>query len=436
MANSVRRISLTQWIIISMIVGVLLGWLAPGFAVTLKPLSTIFLSMIKSLIAPLLFATLVVGIAGHGDDMKKVGRLAFRSIVYFEVVTTLALAVGLIAVNLVRPGEGVGLDTNAQVSATVTEASQRTVTFGGVLEHIVPSSFVDAAAKNEVLQVVFWSIIFAVALARAPIGAKKVILSFTESLGEVMFKFVGIVMAFAPFGIGGAIAVTVGQSGIGVLRNLGILVLTLYGALIVFVLLVLIPVALIFRIPIGAFWKAVRESWLIAFSTASSEAALPRAMQAMEAFGVPRRIVAFVMPTGYSFNLDGSTLYLALASVFVAQAAGIDMPLSQQILMMLTLMVTSKGVAAVPRASLVILSGALTQFGLPLSGVALILGVDAVMDMARTSINLVGNCLATAVMARWEGELGTPGTPVLDGIAGQPLTVPPVAPAGDSRSHG
>jgi proton glutamate symport protein len=411
---SIRRISLTQWIILSMIVGVLLGWLAPGLAVQLKPLSTIFLNMIKSLIAPLLFATLVVGIAGHGDDMKKVGRLAFRSIVYFELVTTLALA----------------------VSATVTEASQRHVTFGGVLEHIVPSSFIDAAAKNEVLQVVFWSIIFAVALARTPIGPKKVLLGVTESLGEVMFKFVGIVMSFAPFGIGAAIAVTVGQSGVGVLRNLGILVLTLYGALVVFVLAVLIPVALIFRIPIVAFWKAVRESWLIAFSTASSEAALPRAMQAMEAFGVPRRIVAFVMPTGYSFNLDGSTLYLALASVFVAQAAGIDMPLSQQILMMLTLMVTSKGVAAVPRASLVILSGALTQFGLPLSGVALILGVDAVMDMARTSINLVGNCLATAVMARWEGELGTPGTPVLDSVAGQPLTVPPVAPAGETRTHG
>ena len=436
MANSIRRISLTQWIIISMIVGVLLGWLAPDIAVKLKPLSTIFLSMIKSLIAPLLFATLVVGIAGHGDDMKKVGRLAFRSIVYFEVVTTLALVVGLVAVNLVRPGDGIGLDRTAEVSATVTEASQRQVTFGGVLEHIVPSSFIDAAAKNEVLQVVFWSIIFAVALARTPIGPKKIILGFTESLGEVMFKFVGIVMSFAPFGIGAAIAVTVGQSGIGVLRNLGILVVTLYGALIVFVLVVLLPVALIFRIPIATFWKTVREPWLIAFSTASSEAALPLAMQKMEAFGVPRRIVAFVMPTGYSFNLDGSTLYLALASVFVAQAAGIEMPLSTQILMMLTLMVTSKGVAAVPRASLVILSGALTQFGLPLSGVALILGVDAVMDMARTSINLVGNCLATAVMARWEGELGTPGTPALDAVAGQPLTVPPVAPAGDPRSHG
>ena len=416
MANSVRRISLTQWIIISMIVGVLLGWLAPGLAVSLKPLSTIFLNMIKSLIAPLLFATLVVGIAGHGDDMKKVGKLAFRSIVYFEVVTTLALVVGLVAVNVIRPGDGVGLSAEP-VSATITEASQRSVTFGGVLEHIVPSSFVDAAAKNEVLQVVFWSIIFAVALARTPANPKRIMLGFAESLSEVMFKFVAIVMAFAPFGIGAAIAVTVGQSGIGVLKNLGILVLSLYGALIVFVLVVLLPIAMLFRIPVAQFWKAVREPWLIAFSTASSEAALPRAMLAMENFGVPRRIVAFVMPTGYSFNLDGSTLYLALASVFVAQAAGIDMPLSQQILMMLTLMVTSKGVAAVPRASLVILSGALTQFGLPLSGVALILGVDAVMDMARTSINLVGNCLATAVMARWEGELGTPRDPLLDARA-------------------
>jgi proton glutamate symport protein len=416
MANSVRRISLTQWIIVSMIVGVLLGWLAPGLAVSLKPLSTIFLNMIKSLIAPLLFATLVVGIAGHGDDMKKVGKLAFRSIIYFEVVTTLALVVGLVAVNVIRPGDGVGLSAEP-VSATITEASQRSVTFGGVLEHIVPSSFVDAAAKNEVLQVVFWSIIFAVALARTPANPKRIMLGFAESLSEVMFKFVAIVMAFAPFGIGAAIAVTVGQSGIGVLKNLGILVLSLYGALIVFVLAVLLPIAMLFRIPVAQFWKAVREPWLIAFSTASSEAALPRAMQAMENFGVPRRIVAFVMPTGYSFNLDGSTLYLALASVFVAQAAGIDMPLSQQILMMLTLMVTSKGVAAVPRASLVILSGALTQFGLPLSGVALILGVDAVMDMARTSINLVGNCLATAVMARWEGELGTPRDPLLDARA-------------------
>jgi proton glutamate symport protein len=219
-----------------------------------------------------------------------------------------------------------------------------------------------------------------------------------------MFKFVGIVMAFAPFGIGAAIATTVGASGLGVLKGLALLVGTLYGALIVFLLCVLLPIALIARVPIRKFWGAVKEPWLIAFSTASSEAALPLAMKQLEAFGLPKRIIAFVLPTGYSFNLDGSTLYLAVASIFAAQAGGIDMPLSRQLFMMLTLMITSKGVAAVPRASLVILSGVLVPFGLPLQAVAVILGVDAVMDMARTSVNMLGNCLATAVMARWEGE--------------------------------
>jgi proton glutamate symport protein len=248
-----------------------------------------------------------------------------------------------------------------------------------------------------------------------------------------MFKFVGLVMAFAPFGIGAAIAVTVGRSGLGVLRNLGVLVLTLYGALAVFVLFVLVPIAVAFKVPLRRFWQATREPWLIAFTTASSEAAFPLALQRMERLGVPRRIVAFVLPTGYSFNLDGSTLYLAVASVFVAQAAGIDMPVSTQILMMLTLMLTSKGVAAVPRASLVILSGALAQFGLPLQGVAVILGVDALMDMARTSINLVGNCLATVVMARWEGTFDTPGSdmPVTDSLAGAPLSMPVVREGGE-----
>jgi proton glutamate symport protein len=423
-----KRITLTHWILISMVVGIAVGSLAPDVAVSLQPLSTIFLRMIKSLIAPLLFATLVIGIAGHGDDLRKVGRLAFRSIVYFEVVTTLALVVGLVAVNLVRPGDGVALGAAAAVTVPTAK-----VTVGGMLEHIVPQSVIEAAAKNEVLPIVFWAIIFAVALAKTPGEPRKFMLSFCESLSEVMFKFVGIVMAFAPFGIGAAIAVTVGQSGLGVLRNLGILVLTLYGALVVFVLLVLLPTALLFKVPIRRFIQAVKEPWLIAFSTASSEAALPRAMQAMEALGAPRRIVAFVMPTGYSFNLDGSTLYLALASVFVAQAAGIEMPISQQLLMMLTLMVTSKGVAAVPRASLVILSGALTQFGLPLEGVAVILGVDALMDMARTSINVVGNCLATIVMARWEGEFGTHGTPLADALAGSPLAVPAVRNEGEPR---
>lgn len=388
-----------------MVVGIAIGALAPDVGRELKPISNIFLRMIKSLIVPLLFSTLVIGIAGHGDDMKKVGRLALRSIIYFEVVTTLALAVGLIAVNLVKPGEGITLPTEA--GSDVQQYAQTEISLGGVLEHTVPQSFFEAAAKNEVLQIVFFAILFAVALAKVPGEPRQVMLRLLESLAEVMFKFVGLVMAFAPFGIGAAIAVTVAQSGLGVLKNLGLMVLTLYGALVVFVVLVLLPVMLFFRIPMKKFLLTVKEPFLIAFSTASSEAALPQAMQAMEKFGVPRRIVSFVMPTGYSFNLDGTTLYLALASVFVAQAAGIDMPLSQQLLMMLTLMLTSKGVAAVPRAGLVILSGTLASFGLPLQGVAVILGVDAVMDMARTSINLVGNCLATAAMARWEGELET-----------------------------
>jgi proton glutamate symport protein len=403
MWRALRSLSLTQWIVVAMVAGTLLGWLAPAVGVALKPLSTVFLRMIKSLIVPLIFSTLVIGIAGHGDDMKRVGRLALRAIIYFEIVTTLALAVGLAAVNLARPGDGVALAGSAQAGS---EFASRKVTLSGVLEHVVPQSFFEAAANNEVLQVVFFAILFGVALARVRGRPKETMLAVSEAVSEVMFKLTGIVMAFAPIGIGAAIAVTIGQSGLGVLVNLGKLVLTLYVALVVFIVAVLVPVAVLARVPVQRFVAAVKEPALIAFSTASSEAALPRAMQAMEAIGVPRRIVAFVIPTGYSFNLDGSTLYLAVASVFVAQAANVDLSIGQQLLMMLTLMLTSKGVAAVPRASLVILSGALATFGLPLQGVAVILGVDALMDMARTSVNLVGNCLATVVMARWEGELG------------------------------
>jgi proton glutamate symport protein len=404
-----RRISQTQWVLVAMIVGITVGYLFPdsanaeGFHATdLQVLSTVFLRMIKSLIAPLIFATLVVGIAGHGDDMKRVGKLAFRSILYFEIVTTLALIVGLVVVNLVKPG--VGINLTAATVDTGTELAQTKTSFSGMLEHMVPQSFVDAAARNESLQIVFFSIIFAVALSQVQGPAKTFMLSLCESLTEVMFKFVGIVMKFAPIGIGGAIAVTVGKSGIGVLKNLGVLVLTLYGSLIVFALLVLVPIALTFRVPLRRFWDATREPWLVAFSTASSEAALPLALRNMEELGVPRRIVSFVLPTGYAFNMDGTALYLTLAAGFVAQAAGVHLPLSQQILMMLTLMLTSKGIAAVPRAGLVILSGTLVQFGLPLQGVAVILGVDAFMDMARTSLNVVGNCLATVLMARWDGS--------------------------------
>jgi proton glutamate symport protein len=433
-----RRISQTQWVVVSMLIGIAVGYFFPdgrdpsGFHATdLQVLSSVFLRMIKSLIVPLLFATLVVGIAGHGDDMKRVGKLAFRSILYFEVVTTAALLVGLLAVNLVRPGVGVNLV--AATAETGTELAKTKASFSGVVEHIVPQTFFDAAARNDALQITFFAMIFAVALSRVQGPAKAFMLSACESLSEVMFKFVGIVMKFAPIGIGAAIAVTVGKSGLGVLKNLSVLVLTLYGSLIVFALVVLVPVAFVFKVPIRRFVRATKEPWLIAFSTASSEAALPRALQNMVQLGVPRRIVSFVLPTGYAFNMDGTTLYLAMASVFVAQAAGIDMPVSQQILMMFTLMLTSKGVAAVPRSSLVILSGTLAQFGLPLQGVAVILGVDAVMDMARTSLNLVGNCLATVVMARWDGsfELSSEDTRVADAVDGSPLRMPAIMAQGD-----
>jgi proton glutamate symport protein len=428
-------LSMSQWIILSMVIGVVVGWMFPeadraskGWAATdLNILATVFLRMIKLLIVPLIFSTLVVGIAGHGDDMKKVGRLALRSIIYFEVVTTLALVVGLTAVNLVKPGRGIDVSgASAEVGTTLAATK---VTFSGMIEHLVPQSFFEAAYKNEVLQIVFFTILFAVALAKVSnVPAKKVMLSFCESLSEVMFKFVAVVMIYAPIGIGAAIAVTVSKSGIGVLKSLGLLVGTLYGALVVFILLVLLPIALLARVPIRRFIKAIKEPFLIAFSSASSEAALPLAMERLEQMGCPRRIVAFVLPTGYSFNLDGTTLYLALASVFVAQAAGIDMPISAQIGMMLTLLLTSKGVAAVPRASLVILSGTLVQFGLPLQAVGVILGVDALMDMARTGTNVLGNGLATVVMSRWEGEFDTPGpdVPVMESFEGHVLKVPAV----------
>ena len=407
-----RRISLTQWIIISMFVGVGIGAAFPEQSQHLKVVSNVFLKLIKCIIVPIIFGTLVVGIAGHSDDLKAVGRLAFKSIIYFEIVTTLALAIGLLAVNIVKPGVGVTLPPQPPAGI---EASKKT--WQETVEDIFPKSFFEAASKNEILQVVVFAVIFAVALTQVSGKPKETMLNFFEGLSEVMFKFTGLVMKFAPLGIGAAMAVTVGHSGLGVLKQLLLLVLTLYGALIVFILVVLVPVALIFRIPIFKFIKAVKEPALIAFTTTSSDAALPDAFKKMVAFGVPKRIVSFVLPTGYSFNLDGSTLYLAVASIFVAQAAGVELTIGQQLLMMLTLMLTTKGIAAVPRASLVILMGTLASFNLPLAGVALILGVDELMDMARTTVNLVGNCLASAVMARSEGELKLAPAPDDNGAA-------------------
>ncbi len=394
------RPTLTQYIFIGMAVGLVVGWLFPDVAVNLRPISTIFLRLIKSIIAPLIFATLVVGVAGHGD-LRQVGRMGVKALIYFEAVTTVALIVGLVAVNLTRPGVGVKLPAHA------VEVIGKPQTFGEVLIHIFPQSFFESAANGEVLQVVVFALLFSFGLAMVKEEKRRTMLAICDSLAEVMFKFTGIVMRFAPFGVGAAIAVTVGHGGLSVLVNLGILVLTMYGALTFFLVVVLGAVMMIARIPVRDFYRAVREPALIAFSTTSSEAALPKAMEAMEAMGVPRRIVSFIIPTGYSFNLDGSTLYLALASVFVAQAAGIDMSWEQQVLMMVTLMLTSKGVAGVPRASLVILAGTASSFGLPLEGVAVVLGIDEIMDMGRTTVNVVGNCLASAVVAKWEKQLAS-----------------------------
>jgi proton glutamate symport protein len=396
--------TLTQWIFIGMGIGLCTGYFFPDAAITLRPLSVIFLRLIKSVIAPLIFATLVVGIAGHGN-LRQVGRMGIKSIVYFEIVTTLALVIGLVAVNMIKPGVGVQLHPDVHAADFIAKKQ----TMADVVTHIVPQSFFQAAAEGEVLQVVIFAILFGFALAAVPIEKRKTILDFCDSLAETMFRFTGIVMKYAPIGVGAAIAVTVGNRGLSVLFNLGLLILTMYGALIVFVIVVFGSVAIICRIPVRKFFSAVKEPALIAFSTTSSEAALPKSMLAMESIGVPRRIVSFVIPTGYSFNLDGSTLYLSLAAIFVAQAAGVDLSIGQQILMMLTLMLTSKGVAGVPRASLVILAGTLSSFNLPLEGVAVILGVDEIMDMGRTTVNVVGNCLASAVVARWEGEF-KPGT--------------------------
>jgi proton glutamate symport protein len=392
-----KRISLTGWIFIGMAAGVALGIVAPDAAKQMAPASSVFLRLIRSIIAPLLFGTLVVGIAG-GGDIKQMGRIGAKAILYFEIVTTFALFLGLGAVNLVRPGAGVPIQQTA-AEAAIPKAE---TTLASVLEHTFPASIMDAMGRNDVLQIVVFTFLFGAACAA--IGAKaEPVVKFAGALAEVMFRYTKYVMYLAPIGVGAAIAVTVGSKGVGVLFGLGKLILTMYVTLALFVVIVLGAVVLIFRIPMRSFYRHAREPFLIAFSTASSEAALPLALENMERFGVPKHIVGFVIPTGYSFNLDGTTLYLSLAAMFVAQAAGVEMSLGQQLIMMLTLMLTSKGVAGVPRAALVVLAGTLTTFHLPAEGFAILLGVDALLDMARTSVNVLGNCLASVVVARWEG---------------------------------
>ena len=402
------RPSLTTQIMIGLVVGALIGWLQPDWGNKVYFLRDIFINLIKSIIAPLVFSTIVVGIAGAGA-LKKVGRMGIKALVYFEIVTTAALFIGLAVVNFTKPGAGVTLAAgNIDIVKTIEQSHPKTLV--ETVVHAFPSSVIDAMVRGDVLQIVAFSVLFA--LAVSAVGEKgKPIVRAMDSLSQIMFKFTNYVMMFAPVGVGAAMAHTIGTQGPGALVNLGKLILSLYLALIIFVVLVFGIVAFIVRLPIRQFFRAVREPAALAFATTSSESALPKAMQAMERFGVPRHIVGFVMPTGYSFNLDGSTLYLAMASVFVAQAAettmGWHMGLGQQITMMLTLMLTSKGVAAVPRASLVILLATLNTFvpaGLGPIGVAIIFGVDELMDMGRTCVNVIGNCLATVVVARWEKE--------------------------------
>ncbi|HVU18377.1 MAG TPA: cation:dicarboxylase symporter family transporter [Candidatus Didemnitutus sp.] len=409
-----KSFSLTQQIVVGLVVGVLLGWWLnahfadPALAAQKKAwldwcgvVRDIFLHLIKAMIAPLIFASVVQGFAGTGD-MKKARRIGWKSLLYFEVLTTLALVVGLLVVNLLRPGAGVHLDADPPTAGVA-----RPLSLAEIILHIFPTSLFDAMARNDVLQVVCFAVFFAMAVIAAG-EAGRPVLTFFGSLTQVMFKFAGVIMKFAPFGVGAAIAVTVADQGLGSLLGLGKLIFTLYLALVVFVVLVLGTVIRLARVPLRPFIRAVREPFTLAFATANSEAALPKAFENMERLGVPRSIVGFVLPAGYSFNLDGSTLHLAVASVFIAQAAesshGTPFGIVQQVLMMLTLMLTSKGVAAVPRASFVILVGAIGQFNLPAAGAFLILGVDALLDMARTSVNVLGNCLASVVVARWEGE--------------------------------
>lgn len=396
---AVRKKSLTTWILVSMIIGVEIGLNFPAFAQNLQVLSKIFLRLIKTIIAPILFATLVVGIAGH-SNLKQVGRMGWKSILYFELITTLALVVGILAINISKAGVGITLPEgfNQDLPEAVPQTWDETIL------HIFPENFIKSIYHGEVLPVVVFSILFGISLALLPEARKKPVLDFTEGLAETMFKFTNIIMHFAPFGVGAAIAVTVGHLGLDILMYLLKLLFTLYGALLVFIMGVLLPVALFVKVPIRKFIKAISEPVSIAFATTSSESALPKAMENMEKLGVPRKIVSFVLPTGYTFNLDGSTLYLSLASIFVAQAANIELSIGTQVLMVFTLMLTSKGVAGVPRASLVILLGTAASFGLPLWPIMAILGIDELMDMARTSVNVIGNCLATVVIAKWEGE--------------------------------
>ena len=394
---------LTLYIFIALISGILFGWLLPQYAVKMQPLGEIFLKMVKMIIAPLIFATLTVGIAGHGD-VKSLGKIGLKALIYFEAATTIALILGLVTANILKPGAGFSIDINTiSISAVENMQTIKAHSFVDMIVNIVPTSIFDALAKGDLLQIVVFAVFFS--LAVCAVGQKaRPVLDILQSTCDVMFKFTEYVMKFAPLGVFGAISATIGQNGIGILLNYAKLIGITYFALILFVIIVLVLACKIINVSFRNIIKTIKDPALLAFTTASSEAALPKAMSQMEKFGVPKSIVSFVMPMGYTFNLDGSTLYLTLATLFCAQIAGINLSIEQQLMIMLTLMLTSKGIAGVPRVSLVILTGTLTSFGLPIVGVAVLLGIDQILDMGRTTVNLIGNCVATAVVARWEND--------------------------------
>lgn len=395
---------LTLHIFIALIAGVLFGWLLPQYAVKMQPLGDLFLRMVKMIIAPLIFATLTVGIAGHGN-VKNLGKIGLKTIIYFEIATTIALILGLVMANILKPGSGFNIDVSS-ISMSAVESMKNVpqgMSLAQMLVHSVPESVVEAMAKGDLLQIVVFAIFFA--LAVCAVGQKaRPVLDFLQSTCDVMFKFTEYVMRFAPVGVFGAISATIGQNGIGILISYAKLIAITYFSLIVFVVIVLVVACKIIKVPFMGLLRTLKDPALLAFTTASSEAALPKAMELMEKFGVPKSIVSFVMPMGYTFNLDGSTMYLTLATLFCAQVVGIDIPLEQQLMIMFTLMLTSKGIAGVPRVSLVILTGTLASFGLPIVGVAVLLGIDQILDMGRTTVNLIGNCVATTVVARWEND--------------------------------
>jgi proton glutamate symport protein len=402
-AYTVKARSLTASILLAMFIGIEVAEVFPDAAKEMKVFSDIFLRLIKTIIAPLLFATLVVGIAGH-TDLKQVGRMGWKSIVYFEVVTTIALVIGLLAINISQAGVGSSLQAQEAQVQKAEALLQQKHTHNVILD-IFPENIAKSVAENQILQIVVFSILFGIGLAQIRSDRKKIMVEWVESLADVMFKFTNMVMYVAPFAVGGAMGYAVASMGYGVLHDLIKLVATLYVALIAFILLVLVPIGLLIKLPFKKFIHHISEPLSIAFATASSEAALPKAMENLEKMGIPRKVVSFVLPTGYSFNLDGTTLYLSLAAVFVAQVSGVDLSIGEQIQMCLILMLTSKGVAGVRGASFIILVGTVQSLGLDPQKAFAILAIDAIMDMGRTSVNLIGNCLATYAVAKWEGEV-------------------------------